>query len=123
MNIALWVAQGLMALVMVGAGTMKLLTPKTKLAANPRMGWAADFSATQIKLIALAEVLGAIGLVVPWATGILQVLTPVAAACLAILMIGAATVHASRKEPFIPVVVFVLLLAFVAVGRFGLLPG
>jgi hypothetical protein len=117
MNIALWVLQGLLAFIMLAAGGMKVASPKAKLTANPRMAWANDFSETQIKLIGLAEVLGGIGLIVPWATHILPILTPTAAACLAVIMLGAAATHIKRKEPPAPAVL-ALLCVGVAVGRF-----
>lgn len=121
MNIALWVLQGLVALAFFATGAMKLFTPKAKLDANPHMGWAKDFSAGQVKLIGIAEVLGAVGLILPWATGILPALTPIAAGCSAAIMVGAAVVHARRKEPLIPPVVIGLLAVAIAVGRSGLL--
>jgi prepilin signal peptidase PulO-like enzyme (type II secretory pathway) len=81
------------------------------------MGWANDFTAGQIKLIGLAEIAGAIGLLAPWATQIVPVLTPIAAACLAFIMLGAVRIHATRKEPWAPPLVLAVLCAFVAVGR------
>ncbi len=117
MNTALWIFQGLLALVFVGAGGAKLATPRAKLAANPQMGWAADFTDAQVKLLGLAELLGGIGLVVPYATGILPILTVVAAGALAVLMMGAVATHLRRKEPFAPAAVITLLLVGVAAGR------
>ncbi|MFO0682998.1 MAG: DoxX family protein [Sandaracinus sp.] len=118
MNYALWGLQGLLALVFLAAGGNKLAQSREKLLANPMMGWANDFSSSQIKLIGLAEVLGAIGLVAPYATGILPILTPVAALALAVLMLGAAATHARRKEPWIPPVVLAVLSLGLAAGRF-----
>lgn len=89
MKIATWLLQIVLAFAFIAVGAMKLTTPKEQLVANG-MGWAEDFSDTQIKLIAAAEVAGAIGLVAPAATGIMPILTPVAAAGLALLMGGAA---------------------------------
>lgn len=120
MNIALWVVQGLLAFAFVAAGTLKLLTPKPKLV-EKGMGWANDYSDGQVKLIALAELLGGIGLVVPWATGILPVLTPIAAAALAVIMGGAVMAHVRRKEPPAVPIVLGLMVVFVAIGRFGIL--
>ena len=65
MNLALWIVQALLAAAFFAAGLIKLFRPKEKIAANPRLGWANDFTASQIKLIGLAEVLGAPGLVLP----------------------------------------------------------
>jgi hypothetical protein len=118
MNIALWVLQGLLALVFLAAGGFKVASPKAKLVANPHMAWASDFSEGQIKLIGLAEVAGAIGLIAPWATKIAPILTPVAAACLGVIMFGAARVHAVRKEPTVPPLVLAAICAGVVIGRF-----
>jgi uncharacterized membrane protein YphA (DoxX/SURF4 family) len=119
-NIALWVLQGLAAVAFLVAGGMKAATPKEKLDANPHMAWARDFSAGHVKLIGLAEVLGAIGLVVPWLTGIVPILTSVAAACLVILMAGAAVTHFKRKEPSAPPIILGAIALVIAVGRSGL---
>jgi uncharacterized membrane protein YphA (DoxX/SURF4 family) len=120
MNIALWVLQGLLALSMLASGGMKFAKSKAQLVSDFKMAWATDFSETQIKFIASAEVVGAIGLIVPWATRIATVLTPVAAVCLAILMLGAARIHLARKEPLAPPLVIAVLCLVLAVGRSGL---
>jgi uncharacterized membrane protein YphA (DoxX/SURF4 family) len=117
MGIALWIIQGLLAAAFAGAGAMKLVKSKTALDANPRMGWAKDFTAAQVHLIGLAEVAGAIGLIVPSALNVVPVLTPVAAACLLALMLGAAAVHVRRKEPPVPPLVLGALALAVAIGR------
>jgi hypothetical protein len=118
MNVALWALQGLLAFGFLAAGTLKLLQPKEKLTANPKLGWANDFSAGQVKLIGLAELLGAVGLIAPRLTGILPVLTPVAAAGLVVIMIGAVATHVRRKEAAAPPAILGLLAALVAFGRF-----
>jgi len=118
MNIALWIVQGLLAVIFLMAGGMKLMQPKEKLA--EKMAWANDFSPGVIKLIGALEVLGAIGLILPQMTGILPWLTPLAALGLALTMVGAMVVHLRRneaKEVVINVVLLVLTL-FVAYGRF-----
>jgi DoxX-like protein len=121
MNIVLWVLAGITAAVYLGAGGMKLATPREKLLENPNLGWVNDFSASAVKLIALAEVLGAIGLILPRALDIVPVLTPIAAVGLAIVAAGAIVVHLRRKEPkAVPLnAVLLVLAAFVAVGRFA----
>lgn len=118
MNIALWILQGLLAFAFLGAGGAKLAQSREKILANPMMAWANDFTGTQIKLIGLAEVLGAVGLIAPWATGILPILTPIAGACLAIVMAGAVATHARRKEPLAVATVLTALSLLLAVGRF-----
>ncbi|WP_326949505.1 MULTISPECIES: DoxX family protein [unclassified Amycolatopsis] len=121
MNVVLWIAAGLLAVLYLGAGGMKLATPREKLLENPNMGWTADFSAAAIKGIGAIEIVGAIGLILPWALDIAPVLTPLAATGLAIVQIGAIIVHARRKETkALPMnVVLLVLAAFVAVGRFA----
>lgn len=121
MNLIVWIVQGLLGVAFVGAGAMKLATPHAKLAGNPQMGWVKDFSGTQVKLIGLAELLGGIGLVLPWALQILPVLTPIAAAALVVIMLGAVQTHLRRKEPAVPAIVLGLLSAFVALARFGVI--
>ena len=65
--------------------------------------WAEDFSEPQLRALGWAELLGAVGLVLPPLVG-LGVLTPVTAVCLAVLMVGAVVVHVRRRE-FLPDVV------------------
>jgi hypothetical protein len=120
MNLALWIVQGLLAVAMGMAGAFKTVTPREKLA--EKMHWAKTWTDANVKLLGLAEVLGAVGLVVPGVTGILPVLVPVAAVCLAILMGGAVKTHLDLKEPVAPAAVLGLLCLFVAVGRFALVP-
>lgn len=73
-----------------------------------------------IRLIGLAEILGAIGLALPAAVHIASILVPLAAVGLALVMAGAAAVNAPRKEaPMIAVNAVLLVLAVVvAWGRF-----
>lgn len=118
MNVFLWILQLGLALVFLGAGLTKLIQPKEKL--RPRMGWVEAFEPGLIKLIGAAELLAAVGLVLPWWTGIAPVLTPVAAVGLMAVMLGAAVTHARRKEyPMVAAtVVLFILAAVVAFGRF-----
>ena len=120
MNIVLWIIAGLLAAAFAAAGLMKLTQPKAKLAASG-MAWTEDFSDGAVKGIGAVEVLGAIGLILPAATGIATVLTPLAAAGLALTMVGAAVTHLRRGEgSMVPInVVLGGLAVFVAVMRFG----
>jgi hypothetical protein len=119
MNVALWIAQGLVAFAMLAAGGLKVATPRVKLL--DKLKWATTWSDTSFKLLGLAEVLGALGLIVPWLTGIAPILTPIAALCLVVLMVGAVKTHLDLKEPMAPAAVLGVLALFVAVGRFGVL--
>jgi hypothetical protein len=118
MTAALWIAQGFAALVFLLTGTLKLVTPKEKLVG--KMHWAATWPPGRIKLLGLAEVAGAIGLVVPAVTHIAPVLTPIAAVCLAVLMLGAVQTHRRLHENFVPALVLVLVCVGIAAGRFHL---
>jgi len=120
MNIALWIVAGLLALLFLGAGAMKLTQPKAKLAASG-LSWTEDFSDNTVKAIGGLEALAGLGLILPAALGILPVLTPLAATGLVLVMIGAAITHVRRKEyPVIAAnVVLLAAAAFVAWGRFG----
>jgi uncharacterized membrane protein YphA (DoxX/SURF4 family) len=120
MNTLLWTLQILLALVFAGAGTAKLVRPRDQLAKNLG-GWVYDFPAPLLKPLGLAELLGAIGLIVPPLAHIAPILTPLAASGLVLTMIGAIITHARRGE-FSNVVVNVVLAvmaAAVAWGRFG----
>jgi hypothetical protein len=118
-NIALWVVSGVLAAMYLGAGTFKLVTPKAKLAAKPGFEFAAELPNGLVPFIGLAEVAGAIGLILPWSTHIAPVLTPLAGVGLAVLQLCAIVFHGRRGEfKQWPVnVVLLLLAAFVAYGR------
>ena len=120
MNVAVWIASGLLAAAYLFAGGTKLLTSKERLAENPSMAAAAEaLSATSIKLIGGLEVAGALGLILPWLTGIAPILTPAAAVGLALLQVGAAVFHGRRAEyKQWPVnAVFLALAVFIAIVR------
>src|SRR5262249_19582777 len=108
----------LLALAFGAAGFMKITQPREKLQTN--MKWVEDFAPTTIKGIGTLEVLAAIGLILPWLTGIVPVLTPLAAAGLILVMFGAFYTHLRRHETPVAVanVVLLGLAAFVVYGRF-----
>ena len=122
MGIALWAVQVLVAAAFLVAGATKLSQPKEKLVNN--MAWVEDFSQGTVRLIGALEALGAIGVVVPALTGIVPWLTPLAALGLVLLMIGAALTHLRRTEygNIAMNAVLLVLAAFVAYGRFFVLP-
>ena len=115
LNTALWIAQGLVAVAVLSAGVTKLALPREKLA--QKMHWAAAWPRGRIKALGAAEVAGALGLVLPLATGIAPMLTPIAAVCVAILMIGAIGTHRRLGEGFGAALVIGLLSAVIAAGR------
>lgn len=97
MAVALWVAQGLLAIIFLLSGAAKLTMSKPRLIATGQTG-VAPFPLPVIRLTAAAEILAAAGLVLPGLLGVAGVLTPLAAAGLMIVMVGAAVSHFSLHE-------------------------
>ncbi|MBX3281522.1 MAG: DoxX family protein [Acidobacteria bacterium] len=112
MNILLWIIQVLLAALFLFAGTTKFLMPAEEMA----KGLPAYMSLSFIYFIGTCEILGALGLIIPWATGIMRWLTPLAAALLVIIMIGAVVVSPKDALIAIPSTVGILC-AIVAIGR------
>lgn len=122
MNIIIWVVQGILASLFMMAGFMKISQSKDKLMKSG-LGWVERFPLSTIKFIGTSELLGAIGMILPLALGILLLLTPVAATGIALIMIFASFHHLKHKEfkeIAINTVLF-LLAAFVAYSRFVVL--
>jgi putative oxidoreductase len=117
MNIVLWVIQGLLALAFLLAGIMKAFRPLATLKKN--MSWVNSFPGPFVRFIGGAEILGAIGLILPAATGIAPWLTVAAAVGLIVVMVSASIYHASRREmsSIGTNIVLLLLAAFIVVGR------
>ena len=116
MLIAFWILAALASLAFLVVGFMKLLRPLPALK-DAGMGWVDDFAAPSVKLIGFAEILGALGLLLPAVTGIATILSPIAGLCLVALMLGAIVVHMRRHEsPVAPVVLAVVALAAAIFG-------
>jgi uncharacterized membrane protein YphA (DoxX/SURF4 family) len=118
MNIALWIVQALLTAVFLFAGGMKLVLPIEEM--TKQMPLPGLF----LRFIAVCEVLGALGLILPGLLRIRPGLTPLAAAGLSIIMIGATVVTLMTGDiatALIPLVVGILA-AFVAYGRWRLAP-
>ena len=122
MNFMLWICQLSLGLLFTLSGTRKSVQSKARMIETGQTGVRAH-SLPFIRFIAAAELLGAIGLIVPWSIGILSVLTPLASIGLAVIMVGAARAHARQHEPrnVAANAVVLSLCLFVAVGRFGML--
>jgi uncharacterized membrane protein YphA (DoxX/SURF4 family) len=118
MTYALWIVQGLLALIFLFSGGMKLVQPLEVL--TEQMPLPGLF----VRFIGVAEVLGAIGLILPGLLRMRPGLTPLAAAGLVLIMSGATVLTLAGGElalALIPLVVG-LLSAFVAYGRWRLAP-
>lgn len=92
MTIALWAAQILLAAVFLATGTAKLRWSKERLLASGQSG-VAPFPLPVLRWTGAAELLAAAGLVLPEATGVVPVLTPLAALGLVLVMTGALWSH------------------------------
>ena len=118
MNIALWIVQALLAMLFLFAGGTKLVLPIEEMTKQmPMPGWF-------LRFIGVAEVLGGLGLVLPWITRIRPSLTPLAAAGLVIIMIGATVTTLMTSDiamALFPLVTGILC-AFVGYGRWRLAP-
>lgn len=112
-NRALWIVQGLLAALFLFAGGMKLITPVEVLSVM------SPFPGEFIRFIGVCEVLGAVGLVLPYALRILPGLTSLAAAGLVVIMVGATvtTLAIGGGLLALPTLLLGLLAAVVAYGR------
>ena len=121
MNIALWICAGLLAGILLFAGSVKVIVPRKKLAATPGAGWTREVGDGFVKLLGVIEILGAAGLILPAVVGIAPVLVPLAATGVILLMTGAIVAHVRWREfkSIVAVTIYLLLAVFVAWGRFG----
>ena len=118
MTYALWIVQGLLAAIFLFSGAMKFVMSVEEMTKQmPMPGWF-------LRFIGVAEVLGALGLILPGLFKIRPGLTPLAAAGLVIIMIGATVISfviGGVVMALIPLVVGILA-AFVAYGRWRIVP-
>lgn len=122
MNLALWIAAGLLAVVALVGGISKAFIPKEKLAKAAGGGWAADASVGFVKTLGVLELLAAVGLILPAVVGIAPIMVPVTAVCWIPLMAGAITTHVRYRDGAKFVVltsIYLVIAAFIAWGRFG----
>jgi uncharacterized membrane protein YphA (DoxX/SURF4 family) len=117
LNITLWTLQVLLAAFFVMSGLSKLVTPLAQLASQ--MPWVADVPALLVRFIGLAELAGALGLLLPSLVRVRPALTPLAALGLVAVMLLAAIFHLTRGEAMMPPmnVLVAALAGFVAWGR------
>jgi uncharacterized membrane protein YphA (DoxX/SURF4 family) len=120
-NTLIWIIQSLMAVLFVFHGiAMFNPPPPVQESVIKKMGYSLPF----LKIIGTLEVLGGLGLIIPSWTGIMPILSPLAALGLVIIMIGAAVSHARQGEgkQTVATSVVTLLMALVAIARFWINP-
>ena len=118
MNIVLWIIQVLLALLFLFAGVMKLILPIEEMTRQMAM------PGLFLRFLGVCEILGGLGLILPGLFRIKTWLTPLAAAGLMIIVIGAVVITlmiGGGATALFPLVV-VLLSAFVAYGRWRVAP-
>jgi uncharacterized membrane protein YphA (DoxX/SURF4 family) len=120
MNIVVWIVQVLLAAIFALHGVALISPPEPMKVIFDALPFPREF----MMAIGVLEVLGAIGLILPWALRIQPKLTPLAATGLTIIMIGAVMTHLLRGEvaQTIPTLIITLLAAFVAYARTVLVP-
>lgn len=116
MNIALWIVQGVLGLGFIYSGWMKAFRYEN---AKASWHWAGEVPGGLVFFIGIVELVGALGLILPQATSVAPVLTPLAAIGLAAVVLFGAIFHVMRKEyKEIGInIVFLTLAVFVAIGR------
>ena len=121
LDVGLWIVQALLAVVFLLAGAMHAFRYE---AAKKNLPWVKNLPRGVVMLDGAVEILGALGVILPRLTSILPVLTPLAAAGLALIMVLAISLHARRKEYSAIGLTGLLFLmaAFVAYGRWFLVP-
>lgn len=117
LHIALWSAQALVSAAFCAIGLMKLLTPVDEL--SQTIAWAGEYPIWFLRGIAVIDIAGGLGMIVPSLTRIKPNLTCIAAACSAVLQVGAIVFHVSRGESnLIGLNILLLtLIAFIYWGR------
>lgn len=120
MNLALWIATGLLTLVALTGGISKTFVAKEKLARYEGGRWTEDASVGFVKTLGVLELLAAVGLILPAVLNIATFMVPVTATCWVLLMIGAMITHGRLGQFKIMMInaVYLLLAAFIAWGRF-----
>ncbi|MFD9550602.1 DoxX family protein [Nocardia salmonicida] len=123
MNTALWFVQGILAAVFIAAGVPKIVYSEEKAIAAKLI--APGFTLLQTRLIGIAEMIGAAGLILPGVTGIATVLVAVSAFALALIPAGGVAIHlphpADRRD-LVACVVLIALCGALVVLRLGYFP-
>ena len=118
MNITLWIIQALLALLFLFTGSTKLILPIEEMTQQMPV----PLSGLFLRFIGVCEILGGLGLFLPWLLRIRPGLTPLAATGLVVIMVGATTITLMMGEVVMALIPFVvgILCVFVAYGRWRL---
>lgn len=118
MNLALWIVTAILIVVFASSAAVKGTQSRDR-AVELGMTGVVDVSYGAMRVAAFAEALGILGLVLPYVTEVLPILTPLAALGLGLIMILAARIHLGLKEPWTAFgnIVLLAMCLFVAWGR------
>lgn len=121
MNLALWIAAGLLAFVALIGGVVKTFVPVEKIAGQPGAKWVKFSSPGFVRTLGVLELSAAAGLILPAVLNIAPILVPVTAVCWVLLMICAMITHFRHGEHkhILLNLIYLALAAFIAWGRFG----
>jgi len=115
LHMTLWTTQLLLSASLIWAAALKLFQPVEQL--SVMWPWTAEVSAVLLTFTGIVDLLGGLGILLPSLLRIKPVLTPVAAVAIVVQMIGAGVFHLGRSEEILPNIVFALMAAFIAWGR------
>ncbi len=119
MDIIIWIIQGVLCVIFLYFGSLKMFLPIQKI--EKKVTWANDYSISKLRFFGFLEVIGALGLMLPWRLDILPILTPMAATGLAMVMAGAGMVHLKRDEVNMLLINIVIIFLLAGVGFHSLL--
>lgn len=119
MNTVLWIFQALASVTFMYSGVNKSIFSIRRLVYEKGQTGVENLSLPFVRFIGISEILGAIGLILPWWLNTLPVLTPVSAFLFAFIMIPAAIIHYQRKEPknILTNVILFCICIFIGYGR------
>ncbi|MDQ1805081.1 DoxX family protein [Chryseobacterium sp. CKR4-1] len=110
MNTLVLIIQGLLSLFFIMPGYGKVKGSKQKHVADGHL--MASSSILPIRILGVLELLGCVGIILPWTFGILPVLTPITAVCFCIIMFAGMIVHFRKREyKMLPMLILVFLLS------------
>lgn len=123
MNTLLWSCQVVLAVAFGYSGLCKSIYSEATLVENKGQTGVAGLPQASIRLIGIAELLGMVGIILPWWLGIAPILTPIAAVGFAVIMLLAVPIHYKRKEPknVANNLILLALAVFTAYGRFAII--
>lgn len=112
MNTTIWIIQGVLAAFFLMPAVMKLISSKQKIIDTKALK--PDGMILPIRILGFVELLGVIGIIIPYLTGILPILTPLSAIGFSVVMVGAFVAHFKKKEyKILPLLVLAFILSLV----------